>query len=279
MGCGLGCGLLAVGGIGACVAGLFYLDRTFSGIKRANESYDALVAAMGPVDAFVPPPDGVPLPDRIEVFVTVREATAGARGEAEEALSRLPSFGANDEGEEGDVVGQIQIGLSALGDLVERIGGYLQARNEALLQHRMGAGEYVYVYTLAYYSWLGHSPGEVPGVQPGGERGQVEDLELFGERAVRRRYRRYVLGMVRGQIASLGREHEAGDGETWRGALEAQLRRLELDPGYVLWEDGLPAGIEASLRPFRGRLEAAYSPSTNRIELPLAEHEVPEEWK
>jgi hypothetical protein len=34
-----------------------------------------------------------------------------------------------------------------------------------------------------------------------------------------------------------------------------------------------------SLRPFRDRLEATYSASTNRVELPLADHEVPWEWK
>jgi hypothetical protein len=189
-------------------------------------------------------------------------------------MSRLPALGAD---EEGDVVGQIQVGLSALGGLVDRLGAYLQARNRALLQEDMGAGEYVYIYTLAYYSWLGHTPGEGP--PEGGDRVQVEDLELFGERAVRRRYRRYVLGMVRGQLASLGAEREAGDGEAWRTALKAQLRQLELDPGHILWEDGLPAEIEASLRPFRGRLEETYGPGTNRLELPLAEHEVPEEWK
>lgn len=276
VGCGVGCGLLTVGGLGACVVGFLYLERTFSGVKRAGESYDALVAELGPVDAFVPSPDGVPSPDRIELFLTVREATAGARVEAEEAMSRLSRPERNDTG---DVVAQIQIGIAALGDLVDRIGRYLQERNEALLERRMGAGEYVYIYTLAYYSWLGHTPGEGVEMQREGENVHVEALDLFSGRAVRRRYRRYVLGMVRGQIASLGREHEAGDGQKWQAALEAQLRRLELDPGHVLWDDGLPVGIEASLRPFRERLEATYSPSTNRIELPLAEHEVPEEWK
>jgi hypothetical protein len=47
----------------------------------------------------------------------------------------------------------------------------------------------------------------------------------------------------------------------------------------VLWQDDLPATIEAALQPFRARLEATWSASTNRVELPLAEHETPWEWK
>ena len=47
----------------------------------------------------------------------------------------------------------------------------------------------------------------------------------------------------------------------------------------MLWQDGLPMDIEAALRPFRERRESTHSPSTNRIELPLADHEVPWEWK
>ena len=41
----------------------------------------------------------------------------------------------------------------------------------------------------------------------------------------------------------------------------------------------LPEDIEAALEPLRPRLEATWSATTNRAELPLAEHETPWEWR
>jgi hypothetical protein len=279
-GCGLGCGVLALVGIGACVVAALYIEHTFRGIEKAHESYEALTAELGDVGAYVPPPDGAPPPDRLELFVAVREEVAGERARVERAVTELtpPELTVA-------VVGKIRLGLEALGDLIDSIGTYLQARNLALLERRMSVGEYVYIYTLAFYSGLGHTPGEAPEVRqdPDGVRIAVFDegkgSGVFNEQAVRRRYRRYILGMVREQLASLEPEREAGDGEAWRAALEAEIRRLEVDPGRVLWQDGLPPPVEAALRPFRDRLEATYSTATNRLELPLAEHEVPDEWK
>jgi hypothetical protein len=278
-GCGLGCGILALLGIGACVVGALYLKHTFRGIEKANQSQDALIAELGGVDAYVPPSHGVPPPDRLELFVAVREEVKGERAQVEGAIAELPP---PELTEDGAVVGKIRLGLEALGDLIDSMGTYLQARNRALLERRMSVGEYVYIYTLTYYSWLGHTPGEAPEIRqdPDGVRIGVfdEGSGIFNEQAVRRRYRRYILGMVREQLAASKQASAAGDGKVWRMALEAEIHRLEMDPGRVLWRDSLPPSIEVSLRPFRDRLEAAYSPSTNRIELPLAEHEVPWEW-
>jgi hypothetical protein len=143
----------------------------------------------------------------------------------------------------------------------------------------MGIGEYVYLYTLAYHSWLGHSPTEGPGTREsrdGARVGVFDDDALFGESPVRRRYRRYVLGMVRRQIATAA---EAEGNQGWRERLEGERQRLEVDPGHVLWQEGLPNDLETALEPFRDRLAATWSAGTNRIELPLAEHETPWEWR
>jgi hypothetical protein len=279
MGCGLGCGILALVGIGACVVGALYLKHTFRGIEKANQSHDALTAELGGVDAYVPPPDGVPPPDRLELFVAVREEVKGERARVDRAIAELPPPQLT---EDGAVVGKIRLGLEALGDLIDSMGTYLQARNLALLERSMSVGEYVYIYTLVYYSWLGHPPGEAPEIrqEPDGVRIGAFDEEsgIFNEQAVRRRYRRYMLGMVREQLASLEPQAEAGEGQTWPSKLEREIQRLESDPGRVLWQDGLPSAIEGALEPYRDRLEATYSAATNRIELPLAGHEVPWEW-
>jgi hypothetical protein len=183
MGCGLGCGILVLVGIGACVVGALYFKHTFRGIEKANQSQDALVAALGGVDAYVPPPDGVPPPGRLELFLAVREEVMEERARVETAVAALPP---PELTEEGDVVGRIRLGLEALGDLIDSMGTYLQARNRALVERQMGVGEYVYLYTLAYYSWLGHTPGEAPEIRqdPDGVRIGVfdEGNGLFNER-------------------------------------------------------------------------------------------------
>jgi hypothetical protein len=280
LGCGIGCGVLLVVGVASCVVAALYLKHTFRGIEKANSSYEALIAEMGDVGAYVPPPDGVPPPDRLELFAAVREETAEARARVESAMAALPP---SELAEEGDVAGKLRVGLGLLGDLIDNIGAYLQARNRALLERRMSAGEYVYIYTLAYYSWLGHRPADAPEPrsEPDGVRVGIFDDEgsLFSEQAVRRRYRRYVLGMMRARLASLEPRAEGGDGEGRRTRLEREIQRLGLDPGHVLWQDGLPPEVEVALRPFRERLEASWNAATNRIELPLADHEAPWQWK
>ena len=47
--------------------------------------------------------------------------------------------------------------------MAQDIGHLFEARNQALLDKGMGIGEYTYIYILAYYSWLGHSPDDGPG--------------------------------------------------------------------------------------------------------------------
>ncbi len=279
-GCGIGCGVLLLAGIGACVVGALFMKHTFRGIEKAAVSHEALVAELGDVEEYAPAAGGAPAADRLEAFVQVREITRDARREVETAAARLPP---PEFLEDEAVLGRVRVGLEVLGDLIDAIGTYVEARNHALIERGMGLGEYVYLYTLTYHSWLGHFPGEAPEVREGPDGVRVavfdDDNALFSEEAVRRRYRRYVLGMVRAQIGSTAPEAEAGESEAWRARLEQEIRRLELDPGHVLWQDGLPEDIEAALEPFRPRLEATWSSTTNRVELPLAAHETPWEWR
>lgn len=270
--------MLLLAGVGACVVGSLYLRQTFRGIEKAARSEDALVNALGNLEQYVPPASGAPDATRLEAFVRVREATADSRARVEAVVGALPP---PELSQDDAVIGKIRVGLDVLGELIDAMGSYIEARNGRLVEEQMGIGEYVYLYTLTYHSWLGHSPTEaVEGSREAdGARMEVFDDNdaLFGEGAVRRRYRRYVMGFVRRQLAEA--RGKQGDTAAWRDRLEDQIRRLEVDPGHVLWQDGLPEAIESSLRPFRAPLEATWSASTNRIELPLAEHETPWEWR
>ncbi len=43
-----------------------------------------------------------------------------------------------------------------------RLLDFVDARNQALVDHGMGVGEYLYIYSTAYYSWLGKDPADGP---------------------------------------------------------------------------------------------------------------------
>ena len=60
-----------------------------------------------------------------------------------------------------------------------------------------------------------------------------------------------------------------GISKQWREALEAEIEAMELNRYRLVWQDGLPEVTRRSLEPFRGRLEASYSPLTNGVEMAL----------
>jgi len=273
-GCGAGCGLLLVLGIAALLAATFLLQRTFRGIADARASYEALVVERGSVEDYVPPNDGVPSAERWEVFLGVRQDTETAQAVFQTTVAQASSAIATAEGS----FGTARAVSRAVARLIDTASAYLVARDRALEARGMGPGEYVYLYSLAYYSALGHRPGDAiapPEAARADGEGQAnldlfgEDDALFGEAAVRRRYRRYTLGLLRAHLGSV----DPAD-QDLRAALEREAHQMEVDPGRVLWQDGLPSAIAASLEPFRERLEAYYDPITNRIELPLAAHEM-----
>jgi len=52
----------------------------------------------------------------------------------------------------------LKAGFGFTGSLAE----YLRERGTALLDQEMGLGEYLYLYSVVYYSWLGKDPGAGP---------------------------------------------------------------------------------------------------------------------
>jgi hypothetical protein len=264
-GCGLGCGIVSLLAAGACVAGMMYFKSLFRGVSAAEASREKLVASLGEIGAYVPPPSGAIPGPRLSIFLTVRESLKEAPARLEASIARIPS----DEEFQGqdNVVGKVLEGLGAVRTLIDQVGAYLEARDHELLRQEMGIGEYVYIYGLVYYSWLGHDPEDGPEIvrHVGGEDG----------RAVRLRYRRYFLPVLQAQLASLDEQPRLSVDDGWRSTLAREIRRFEDDPGRVMWQDGLPAPIRESLEPFRARLETTYSRTTNCFELPLAKHEAP----
>lgn len=279
VGCGIGCVavLLIVAVLGG---GSFYFLRGVAReLEETQRGMDAVTERFGRPAEFRPAPDGRIPPERIEAFLDVREAMAENRSELERRFS-LFQEGEGSDGDEGSggMVGKIRAGFA----LPQQLMGFFTARAEALLEHEMGLGEYYYIYSLAYYSWLGNSLSDGPPFRLFGDYDQTRswDREHFGEAdefELREERAKRILRAVQGQLLPMLRhqleELDAGSGPEaagpWREALAAEIASLEADSLRLPWADGLPAVIEASLEPFRDRLEQSYSAQCNAMEFGL----------
>jgi len=214
------------------------------------------------------------LPKTLEAFLKAREAVAPNRQRLETSFEQLTkdrrSFAA------------IRRGLG----VIPQVADYLRARNEALLDAGMGMGEYFFIYVIAYESYLKKPMDDGPGFrfpESGGIRTDWdrESAKEMQKDFALRRIHRVVLPMLKNQLAkpapenavpgeaagTTGRGAEKGAPSKWQEALAAEVKAMEADPHRLPWQDGLPEVLESSLKPFRDRLEASYSPMTNIFEI------------
>ena len=137
----------------------------------------------------------------------------------------------------------------------------------------MGLGEYLYLYSVIYFSWLGNSPADGPPFplvgsshdgNPWQQRMDEDEVRQRRSEELRQRLGRQLLQMLGNQADALS---AAGGDPEWRRQLEAEIERMRADRFRLPWQDGLPDGLEASLRPYREQLEMSYRPLVNPIEL------------
>ena len=275
IGCGAGGGLLVVIVI---AVGLFLMKDTILGAKRTVDNikeiaalHDEMVLSYGEVDDFVPPADGIPSPDRIDRFLDLRERLAAPRERLREHLFRFPPENVLRGG--GKPLARVASVFRELGSLLPDIVSYLVGRAGLMRELEMSPGEYLYIYSLVYYSWLDHSPEDGPTameIDADGQRYSTGERILDGESGtfssgeIWKRYHTYVTAQVRNQLAAA---LQAEGAEEWREQLRGEYLLMKDDPRRILWEDGLPASVAAALEPYRGRLEAGYFPELNCFEL------------
>jgi hypothetical protein len=259
--------------------GLWYARQMESEFAVVRESEEALLAAYGsPLDWS--PATLVPDSLRIARFVEVRQALAEWRTRL---AAHTTAMSAIEQGE-GNPLGKVIRSIRAGSELATIYAGFWTARNEALLAAEMGAGEYIWLFHLAYHAWLGHDPG-VGSDQGAWYIGAGDDGEATAELAVgevdeervderqrqaRRLQRERVLPLLEGAALL-----DAAAG-AWR---DAELDRLAADPGRVPWQTELPPAMGAAFIPFGDVLAAAWDPLANPVELlfEVEEVEAPEE--
>lgn len=264
MGCGLGCGALALLGLLLAVIPIIkgvQMARTFEQVRIAMDeaSDDAGLALVGA--------DGAIHPERIEAFLAVRDDVAEERNGLAKRLEILT------RAERGEMTAWQALGLAGTvfgfpGDMIE----FLAQRNEALLESEMALGEYFYLYAMAYYVWLDHLPEDGP---PTVILGDGDDDWTESRKRAHRRERvlqvihRHVLPLLRRQLSTPEGGSANGGLGAWREQLAAEIEALDADPYRLPWADGLPPALERSFLPFRERLDRSYSEICNPVEMAL----------
>jgi len=283
IGCGIGCGAIILILIILGAGGYFFFRNMVEGFRNTEAMMSTLTERFGRIEDFCPDPDGAIKSERIEAFLSVRDAFAPARQKLEMSFEALRKGKAESEIEvkkSRNVIKMISLGFG----LIPQISELLKSRNQALLDKGMGMGEYYFIYAISYYSWLKKSPEDGPDVQlmDFEERGDYRDRREWLE--VRRdltlkRVNRQILPMLSNQLKKLAESDKSGVQAKWRKKLEAEVKAMESDRDRIPWQEGLPSAVEASLRPFKERLEATYSIMTNSLEMSIEQRERVSETK
>lgn len=279
IGCGIGCGAVIVIIAILAAGGYFFFKNIVDEFKDTEALMDSLTEQYGRVKDFCPNPDGPISADRLEAFLEAREAFAPVRekiGKAFAVLSEEEDLVEQEGKSPRNVLKMLRLGFG----VVPQVAEFIKGRNQALLDAEMGMGEYYYIYAIVYYSWLGKSPEDGPDFQITGpdeddtpfRYWKREDFRADRGEWLVRWVHRTILPMLRNQLAKLEEREAAIMPEEWRQALAAEIDAMEADKDRLPWQDSLPPVIEASLKPFKQRLEESYSSMTNPLELAVEQH-------
>jgi len=272
LGCGIGCAVIIIGGVVLGTMGFMFMRDTFKGFSTAADSRQTIEERFGTPDDYTPPADGVIPPDRMAIFLAVREATQPVRLAIAGGLAAFPMNAEQAKELESKpflekITKTFSIGRAAMG-MAGDMGRLFETRNRVLLEEGMGMGEYTWIYVIAYDSWLGHDLSDAPAGShirfEKDDPGSGTPEHPLGDLRLLSRIHGNLLSMLRNQLAAV----PADPGQdAWRQELEAQIAAMESSTKRIPWQEGLPAPIAASLEPYRERLEATYSPAVNQFEL------------
>jgi len=274
IGCGIGCGVVILLLVFAGVGGYFFVKNIAEGFEETEAIADDLTERYGGIKDFCPDPGGAIGPERIEAFLSVRNSMEPAKEKLERSIIILSDEERESQFKEEPSPGILTKIKTGFG-IIPLIAEFYTRRNQALLDADMGLGEYYFIYVVSYYSWLGKSPGdgleynlvdedeEKRGVY--WRRRRNEDIEDRHDDVLKQLHRQ-ILPMLKNQLAKLTRIDVSPIRDPWREALGAEIEAMEADRFRLLWQDGLPDVLEASLKPFRGRLEVSYSKVLNALE-------------
>ena len=276
VGCGIGCAVIILILIVLGVGGYIFFKNLVGDFQVQEELMTELTERYGEIRDYCPEPDGSINPSQMEAFLSVRDAFAPYREKLEISMQELQDRAGKNEVEikkPKNVFEMVKLGFG----LVPQIAEFLKFRNQALLDAKMGMGEYYYIYAIAYFSWMGKLPEDGPDFEVTGEEdsgvrlGEMDVEEMREERrdSMLRRLHRTLLPMLQNQHEKLMARGLSDSQSEWKDLLKAEIQAMEEDRFRLPWEEGLPDVIKASLDPYRDRLERSYNVMTNPFELTI----------
>jgi hypothetical protein len=256
IGCAIAIGVCLVVTITGSVLLYTWFKRNAPDMERVETVRDQMRERFGERDDYVPPLDGVLPPDRVELFLKTREELGQTRQETAVRLDEFIQAAVREKAsmEERSVFSKIKggVAMARSGAALLREGvDYLGVRTEKLLASGMGEGEYVYLYSLMTYAWLGWDPIEAVG------QDLVESLELTEEiDELGDEYRRIFIKQLRNQKRELERKRDRSDvEERTLKSVEAALDAADAGRNFP-YAGAVPASWLAVLEPLRERYVA-----------------------
>ena len=273
IGCGIVGGVVLLAVLLVLGGGIWLAKDMAKHYKAVQKSEEALLETTGGLEAYDLPPGGVPSAERIEAFVDVRSELSEWRANL---ATELAAFLAEQDQDDGGFRQTVRL-LQAGSDLAPAFAGFWTARNEALLAHRMSPTEYVTLYALAYYAYLGYEPIDgragtlrLPGgveMSGGGGLESGSDPQTDPGTAGPVVLVRRVLMPRLESLSPAATDDGARATGLNRAEIEAELARLAADPDRWPWRDDLPRVLADAFRPHRKVLEETYIVSVNPVEL------------
>ncbi len=288
LGCAIGCGGILLIIIILAGMGYYLIKDTITAFDETAKTTKLLREKLGKEKSFCPAPDGVIPADRLEIFLAVRESAASQVKQMEQEVTGLIENINRRENKEESAPGVYTIVKGIFGAL-PHLADYFTHRNRQLLEQGMGLGEYYYIYTIVYYSWLKRTPGDGPdfSVMNRGENRTIrfvigdmlkdkKEKEESGEEESwqledhghegRARMRSFMLHVMGCQLEKLSPGAPGEETVSWKETLTAEIAALKKDRKRVPWQDGLPGHMTVAMEPLRRRLEKAYYRLLNPIE-------------
>ncbi len=274
-GCGYGCGALTIIVILVAAGSYFFVKSKVDSLEELETELTNLEKEHGTIYNYSPELDGSIKPERIEIFLSLRDTLVPVK---EVLLKSINEVTADVEILEEDesfwnIFDLIGSGFGVIPDLLN----YYKKRNELLLKNKMGLGEYYYIYSMAYYSWLKRSPGDGPKFKLSDNDSRIVKFseeksdENFGENIIEQRKERITRDMNRLfrrlYDNQLNKIINSDSQIPFRNTLEKEINALKENTDRLPWEDGVPEIINGSLLPYKDKLLLSYSTLLNPVEL------------
>ena len=256
IGCAIVAGLFVLTLIGGSVFVASWVKKEMPDFKQVEQSRDALLEQYGARDDYVPPLDGQVRPDRIEVFLAVRESLLTTRSNI---AARTDAFFARAHGNQwddrnffekmGEALNMARGGMGLFREGMEYVG----VRANHLIAAGMGEGEYAYLYSLMVYSWLEWEPME----ELGDDWFIEHDMESVPE-DFRTEYRRIVVRQLRNLRNALEENtaRTSEDEALFEDVKEAVRAAREAPHIFPYQGEAFPKRWAAVLEPYRARFVA-----------------------